>query len=39
MEGRKEEAKAAFRKAKDLDPASEAGRAATEALKMMGEGG
>jgi Tfp pilus assembly protein PilF len=39
MEGRKDEAKAAFRKAKDLDPASPAGQAATEALKLMGEGG
>ena len=38
-EGRKDEAKAAFRKAKELDPASPAGQAATEVLKSMGEGG
>lgn len=39
MEGRKDEAKAAFRKAKELDPASPAGQAATEALRLLGEGG
>src|SRR6266508_3134966 len=39
VEGRKDEAKVAFRKAKELDPVSPAGQAATEALKLLGEGG
>lgn len=39
MEGRKDEAKTLFRKAKDLDPASPAGQAALESPSFMGEGG
>jgi Tfp pilus assembly protein PilF len=37
--GRRDEAKAAFRAARDLEPASPFGRAAGEALKTLGEGG
>jgi Tfp pilus assembly protein PilF len=37
--GRPEEAKAAFRRARDLDPASPFGQAAVEALKTLGDGG
>jgi len=35
---RKDEAKASFRRARDLDPASPFGQAAVEALKTLGEG-
>jgi Tfp pilus assembly protein PilF len=38
-EGRREEAKVAFRMARDLEPASPFGQAAAEALKNLGEGG
>ena len=38
-EGRREEAKAAFRMARDLEPTSAFGQAASEALKNLGEGG
>jgi Tfp pilus assembly protein PilF len=38
-EGRREEAKAVFRMARDLEPASPFGQAASEALKNLGEGG
>jgi tetratricopeptide (TPR) repeat protein len=38
-EGRREEAKAAFRMARDLEPTSAFGQAAAEALKNLGEGG
>jgi len=38
-QGRKEEAKAAFRSARDLDPDSPFGRKAEDLLKGMGEGG
>lgn len=38
-EGRREEAKAAFRMARDLEPASPFGQAAVEALKNLGDGG
>jgi len=37
--GRREEAKAAFRTARDIDPSAPFGRAAGEALKTLGEGG
>ena len=37
--GRKDEAKAAFQRARDVDPASPFGQAAVEALKTLGEGG
>jgi len=37
--GRREEAMGAFRRARDLDPASPFGQAAVEALKTLGEGG
>lgn len=38
-EGRKDEARAHFKAARDLDPASSLGRAAAEALKTLGDGG
>lgn len=38
-EGRRQEAREMFRKARDLDPTSPAGKAATEALRILGEGG
>jgi len=38
-EGRKDEAKAAFRSARDLDPDSPFGRKAVDILRTMGEGG
>lgn len=38
-QGRKDEAKAAFRTARDLDPDSPFGRKAEDLLKTMGEGG
>jgi Tfp pilus assembly protein PilF len=38
-EGRRDEAKAAFRRARDLEPGSPFGQAAAEALKNLGEGG
>ena len=39
VQGRKDEARLAFRTARDLDPNSPFGRAAVEALKTLGEGG
>jgi len=38
-QGRREEAKAAFRHARDLEPSSPFGQSAVEALKTLGEGG
>lgn len=38
-QGRREEAKAAFRAARDLDPGSPFGQKASDVLKTMGEGG
>jgi Tfp pilus assembly protein PilF len=38
-QGRKDEARAAFRSARDLDPESPFGRKASELLQTMGEGG
>ena len=38
-QGRKDEAKAAFRTARDLDPDSPFGQKAGDLLKAMGEGG
>jgi hypothetical protein len=38
-EGRQAEAKAHFRAARDLEPASMLGRRADEVLKAMGDGG
>ena len=37
--GRREDAKASFRQARDLEPSSPFGQAAVEALKTLGEGG
>jgi type IV pilus assembly protein PilF len=37
--GRREEARAAFQRARDLEPGSPFGQAAVEALKTLGEGG
>lgn len=38
-QGRQDEARAAFRRARDMDPQSAFGQAAAERLKAMGEGG
>lgn len=37
--GRRDEARAAFRQARDIDPASSVGKLTVEALKTLGEGG
>jgi Tfp pilus assembly protein PilF len=39
LDGRKDEARGAFRQARDLEPESPVGRAATQALEALGGGG